>query len=177
MSQQHKMRSEQGLFILFAAVFLVVSYFIDADYITYVSHFIRKKYIKNSFQNKTIWVIGASSGIGEYLVYELAKENAQRVIISSRREEELERVKKASNALNSKCEVVIRPLDALKSANEATANVNHEIVQRLFQDYDDIDIIVLNLGSSQRGLAMDTELSLYSAIFEVMLIHITLDYK
>ena len=42
--------------------------------------------------NKVIWITGASSGIGEALTYELAKQNV-RLIISARRKEELERVK------------------------------------------------------------------------------------
>ena len=47
--------------------------------------------MKNIF-NKVIWITGASSGIGEALTYELAKQNV-RLIISARRKEELERVK------------------------------------------------------------------------------------
>ena len=42
--------------------------------------------------NKVIWITGASSGIGEALVYALAKKNVK-LIISSRRKEELEKVK------------------------------------------------------------------------------------
>ena len=44
-----------------------------------------------SLKNKVIWVTGASSGIGEALVYALAKEGAK-LILSARRSEELQRV-------------------------------------------------------------------------------------
>ena len=50
----------------------------------------------SSLQNKVIWITGASSGIGEALVYECAKQNAK-IILSARRESELVRVAKAAN--------------------------------------------------------------------------------
>lgn len=42
---------------------------------------------------KVIWITGASSGIGEYLAYELAKAGS-RLVLTARREDELFRVKK-----------------------------------------------------------------------------------
>ena len=44
------------------------------------------------FENKIIWITGASSGIGEALVYAFNQLKAK-LIISSRRTEELARVK------------------------------------------------------------------------------------
>eukprot|EP01083_Nonionella_stella_P100863 285042_1 len=69
------------------------SYFMDADFITYSYDLYRSKYDKDGMQDKTVWIVGASSGIGEYLVYELVKSGAKRIILSSRRIESLKRVK------------------------------------------------------------------------------------
>ncbi|MEJ0028991.1 MAG: SDR family NAD(P)-dependent oxidoreductase [Bacteroidota bacterium] len=45
-----------------------------------------------SLKGQVIWITGASSGIGEALVYNLAHQGAK-LILSARRKEEMERVK------------------------------------------------------------------------------------
>ena len=47
----------------------------------------------DALAGKIVWITGASSGIGEYLAYELSKAGC-RLILSARRQDELERVKK-----------------------------------------------------------------------------------
>lgn len=49
--------------------------------------------VEDELRGKVVWVTGASSGIGEELVYQLSKIGAL-LAISARREDELERVKK-----------------------------------------------------------------------------------
>ena len=46
-----------------------------------------------SYKNKTVWITGASSGIGEAFAKAFYKDGAN-LILSSRRKDELERVKK-----------------------------------------------------------------------------------
>ena len=60
-------------------------------------------------RNKVIWVMGASSGIGEALAYELASKGA-RLILSARRKDELQRVK-GNCALEAQAGISLLPLD------------------------------------------------------------------
>ena len=46
-----------------------------------------------ALRGKVVWITGASSGIGEYLAYELVKCGCK-LVLSARRKAELERVKK-----------------------------------------------------------------------------------
>lgn len=109
------------------------------------------------FKNQTVWITGASSGIGEALAYAFARQGAK-LVLSSRRPEELERVRLA-------CEHPelhhVAPLDLQHSANfpqivrEVTAQAGH------------IDILINNGGISQRGLAVDTPLEVERRLMEV----------
>jgi NADP-dependent 3-hydroxy acid dehydrogenase YdfG len=65
-----------------------------------------------SLKNQVVWITGASSGIGEALAYALSAQGAK-LILSSRRAAELERVKS-----NCACpdDVYTLPLDLMDSA-------------------------------------------------------------
>jgi short-subunit dehydrogenase len=109
--------------------------------------------------NKVIWITGASSGIGEALVYELVKKGT-RLIISARRKEELERVKGNCPGL-AQVNVRILPLDL----NEPSTLQLH--TEAAIQFFGHIDILINNGGISQRSLAKETELDVDRRIMEV----------
>jgi dehydrogenase/reductase SDR family member 7B len=109
------------------------------------------------FDNKVIWITGASSGIGEALAYAFAKEGAK-VILSARREGELERVK-AGCASPEK--VGVLPLD-LEKPEEFLGKA--EAATRLFGP---IDILVNNAGISQRSLVLETSFDVDVRIMNV----------
>jgi short-subunit dehydrogenase len=106
------------------------------------------------FHNKVVWITGASSGIGEALAYAFAAEGAQ-VVLSARREEELQRVAKACG------NAYVLPFDMLSISEHA------DRVQDVMNTYGRIDYLVLNAGVSQRSFVKDTTFDVYRRLFEV----------
>lgn len=111
------------------------------------------------YYQKVVWITGASSGIGEALAYELAKRGAK-LILSSRRKEELERVKGNCFA-PAQPNIRILPLDLAQSA---TLQLTTEAAMQLFGK---IDILINNGGISQRSLAKETSIEVDRRLMEV----------
>lgn len=109
-----------------------------------------------SFNNKIVWITGASSGIGEALTYELVKQGAK-VIISARREEELKRVQQQAGAAAT----YVLPLD-LEAPDTFAAKV-----QEAIGAFSRIDIMIHNGGISQRSLVKDTLPAVQRKVMEV----------
>ena len=109
------------------------------------------------FTDKTIWITGASSGIGEALATEWAFYRPI-IILSGRNIEKLNVVKEKCESLGAKCIVV--PLDLTNTASIDNA------VSKVFSIYPAIDILVNNGGISQRSYAVDTPVEVDRAIFE-----------
>jgi len=110
--------------------------------------------------NKIIWITGASSGIGEALVYELAQKKGARLILSSRRKDELERVK-GNCQPQVQANIRILPLDLSQSDTLKLS------VEAAIQFFGHIDILINNGGISQRSLAKDTLLSVDRQVMEI----------
>ncbi|WP_417465037.1 SDR family oxidoreductase [Kordiimonas sp.] len=113
------------------------------------------------FKGQAIWVTGASSGIGEALAYEFASLGAK-LILSARREAELERVKAACETMGAMADdVLILPLDVTdEGAISAVTKAAHSFTGR-------IDMLINNAGISQRSLCIDTDMATYRRLFEV----------
>lgn len=112
------------------------------------------------FSNKTVWITGASSGIGESTAYAFAKKGS-RLILSARNMEELERVK--ANCKGAASVDLVR-LDL----------GNHEelfqIAAAVIEKHKTIDVLVNNAGISQRSLAKETIFSVDKALIDVNLL-------
>jgi len=63
------------------------------------------------FDDKVIWITGASSGIGEALVKELAESTTAKIILSSRKEEQLYHVAGKVNLAAERYAII--PLDLM----------------------------------------------------------------
>ncbi|RXS41966.1 SDR family oxidoreductase [Idiomarina sp. 29L] len=106
--------------------------------------------------NKTVWLTGASSGIGLALAHHLAEKGA-RLILTSRREAQLEelRLSLANPDAHSVLALDLNyPEKAKETASSALASKT-------------VDILINNAGVSQRSLAMETELPVYRTLMEV----------
>ena len=101
------------------------------------------------FLNKRIWITGASSGTGEALTKLLSQKGA-RLIISSRRQNELLRVK--SQCQNPENITVV----ALDQSNYQSIPA---IVNPILSEFDGVDILINNSGVSQRATVEDEDFS------------------
>lgn len=109
-------------------------------------------------KNKIIWITGASSGIGEALVYECARQGA-RIVLSARRLDELNRVARRSQL--SENDFMILPFD-LSDTSQADA-----YVETILRKFDTIDVLINNGGQSQRAEAIHTTAETERKLFEI----------
>jgi short-subunit dehydrogenase len=113
------------------------------------------------FKDQVVWITGASSGIGEALARQFAAEGSK-LVLSARRENELQRVKQSCKAGGAPDGgVLVLPLDVTDQAAMPGA------VQRVLDTFGRIDLLINNAGISQRSLCVDTDMSVYRRIFEV----------
>ncbi len=111
-----------------------------------------------AFHQKIVWITGASSGIGEALARELARQGA-RLVLSARRETELQRV--ADLVALPKTDVLVLPLDMTDETSFSPA------VDRVIARFGRVDYVFQNAGISQRSPAADTTMAVYRHLMEV----------
>ncbi len=100
-----------------------------------------------NFKDKVVWITGASSGIGEELVYAFAKQGAK-IILSARRESELKRVADQSKISTENFLILPFDLSEIKNVNE--------LAQQVINKFGRIDFLINNGGQSQRSLVLET---------------------
>ena len=105
-----------------------------------------------------MWITGASSGIGAALVHAAARKGAK-VILSSRRRDALEEVRRSAglNAENS----LVLPLDL------AEQEAMPQKVEQALAHFGRIDLLINNGGISQRSLIVDTGMEVYQKLMDV----------
>jgi dehydrogenase/reductase SDR family protein 7B len=109
------------------------------------------------FNDKIIWITGASSGIGKALAIALSKRNAK-LILSSRNEVELQKVKELCE---NTAAIQILPIDL-----EDYHNLIEKTAQAL-TFFGEIDLLFNNGGISQRSLAKDTSIDVDKRIMDI----------
>ncbi len=109
-----------------------------------------------SLRKKTVWITGASSGIGEGLAYALAQMDCQ-LILSARNETNLLQVK--ANCGSSA--VALLPLDLADFGKAG------DKVEKAVSFFGKIDVLINNGGISQRSLLAETAFEVDKRLIEV----------
>ena len=113
------------------------------------------------FENQVIWITGASSGIGEALALQFAA-TGSRVVLSARREGELERVRqRCLDAGSESRNILVLPLDI------TDFDAMPEALDSILDAFGRVDMLINNAGISQRDLCVDTDLEVYRNLLEV----------
>lgn len=110
-----------------------------------------------NFDNKTVWITGASSGIGEALAKQLASQGAK-LVLSARNIDKLQALK--ATLTNAQSHHVV-PLDL------AQYDKLNDIVETALHDIGNVDYLINNGGVSQRSLAKDTILDVDKQLINV----------
>jgi len=110
------------------------------------------------FKNKTVWLTGASSGIGEQIAYQLAEKGA-RLILSSAPKDDLEKVQIKCEKFGAYCFLIKFDLGDRAEVLKAT----DEVIEK----FTCIDILINNGGVSQRSLAKETSEEMIRKLMEI----------
>jgi len=112
----------------------------------------------DKFQDKIVWVAGASSGIGEALVYAFIREGAQ-VIASAPFMDQLEKVKENCGENKEACHPLFLNMEQPESFED--------LVQQIRSEYEKIDYLILVAGISQRSLTIEVSMETIRKIMEI----------
>jgi short-subunit dehydrogenase len=115
-----------------------------------------KKYLMKK-DEKVVWITGASSGIGAALA-KIYADKGTKLILSSRRVPDLEKVKSECPISEN---VKILPID-LNDFDKAAVEV-----QKAFDFFGTIDVLINNAGVSQRSLIADTQFDVFKKLIEI----------
>ncbi len=108
-----------------------------------------------SFENQTVWITGASSGIGAALARDFAARGAD-IVLSGRDEARLQDV-----AADLATDTLVLPFDVRDDAAMAAATAE------AIGWKDGVDIAIANAGVSQRSRALKTDMQVYREIITI----------
>lgn len=111
-----------------------------------------------NYSGKTVWITGASSGIGAELARLFAQEGA-RVLISSHEAEELEGVRKSLEPVSREVYTVVFNLG---NPDEVKATA-----EKVLAEYGRVDVLMNNGGISTRAEAIETSIEMDRKIMEI----------
>jgi short-subunit dehydrogenase len=111
------------------------------------------------FDNKVVWITGASSGIGEATAYQFAQEGAK-VIVTALEADLLEKVVAHCIELGAP-DAAALPFD-LSQSNQLDA-----LAEQAWNQFGSIDILYNNAGISQRGTTVETDMRVIRKVMDI----------
>ncbi|KNA10499.1 hypothetical protein SOVF_143960 [Spinacia oleracea] len=146
------------LFLILVILYIVKFAIVDADFT------LRSKKLKRKeFEDKVVWITGASRGIGEVLAKQFASLGAK-LILSARNEAELERVKNQLSGKHAPHDVKILPLDL--ASGEESLREAVEKAEAFFPG--GVDYMIHNAAYERpKSAALDVPEESLKATFEV----------
>lgn len=114
--------------------------------------------MRNIFKDKVVIVTGASSGIGEAIAREFAR-NESKVVLAARTVEKLASVVSSINTSGG---------DAIYVRTDITSEEDcRNLINRTIEKYGTVDILVNNAGLSMRALFSETDLKVIHRLMNV----------
>lgn len=111
------------------------------------------------FENKVVWITGASSGIGEATAYRFAREGAT-LILTALEADLLLNVRAQCLHLGSP-DVVTLPFDLSQS------DYLPELADNALKAFGHIDVFYNNAGISQRGTTVETDMAVIRKVMDI----------
>jgi len=111
-----------------------------------------------TFNNKVVWITGASSGIGKALAFQLSKQENCKLTLSSRREDVLNDVK---NACENPINIAVLPLDL------EDTDYMRLVTDKAISVFGKVDVLINNGGISQRSPIIETSIDVDRKLMEV----------
>ncbi|MEO6833063.1 MAG: SDR family oxidoreductase [Chitinophagaceae bacterium] len=110
------------------------------------------------FEEKVIWITGASSGIGAELARQLAPLKT-RLILTARNEKALQKIAETCDNLGADCQLLLADLSKPETIET--------LCQKAIQAFGQIDILINNAGVTQRALTHETSIEIGRQIMEL----------
>ena len=116
---------------------------------------------KAGLRGQTVFLTGATGGLGQALALQLAQADVGALILSARKPEALQRVTDAVHALNDKL-VVHQVVCDLADAAQV-----QKVAKQLTHEYGTIDCLINNGGVSSRSSFLETDLGVDEKIMQI----------
>jgi len=128
------------------------------DFLEMNCYFRERQSTMKTLKDKTVWITGASSGIGESLAIICAREGAN-LVLTARREEELRRVALKTGLPDESILILPADLYRFEQANSLTDQV--------MARFGRIDVLFNNAGISSRALAVESPIEIDRKVMDI----------